>query len=58
MKFNIYIGHLPAMPVDAESIEEVKSVLIGNSKKFVQDLLEEGVIKIEPTESSRTKKKN
>tara|TARA_R100001443_G_scaffold116117_1_gene135664 strand:+ start:422 stop:598 length:177 start_codon:yes stop_codon:yes gene_type:complete len=58
MKFNIYIGHLSAMPVDAESVEEVKSVLIGNSKKFVQDLLEEGVIKIEPTESSRTKKKN
>tara|TARA_R100000329_G_scaffold11985_2_gene12977 strand:+ start:1465 stop:1641 length:177 start_codon:yes stop_codon:yes gene_type:complete len=58
MKFNIYIGHLEGLSVDSESVEEVKSVLIGNSKKFVQDLLEEGVIKIEPTESSRTKKKN
>ena len=58
MKFDIYIGHLAGLSVEAESVEEVKSVLIDNSKKFVQDLLEEGVIKIEPTESSRTKKKN
>ena len=58
MKFDIYIGHLAGLSVGAENVEEVKSVLIGNSKKFVQDLLEEGVIKIEPTQSSRTKKKN
>ena len=51
MKFDIYIGHLAGLSVEAESVEEVKSVLIDNSKKFVKDLLEEGVIKIEPTQS-------
>lgn len=48
MKFKIYLGNMEAIIVEASSINEVEAILIDNAKTFLKDLLDEGVIKIEP----------
>lgn len=46
-KFTIYIGNVAGITVEGESFDIVKETLLDNSKKFVTDMMEEGVIVIE-----------
>jgi len=47
MKFVIYIGKLKTVTVEAEDKDYVKAVIIDNSKAFVEDMFNDGVIEIE-----------
>ena len=51
MKFKIYLGNMEAITVEASSLDEVEAILLDNAKTFLKDLLDEGVIKIEPEKS-------
>ena len=51
MKFIIYIGKLKTITIEAEDKEYVKSVIIDNSKAFVEDMFNDGVIEIEQEKS-------
>ncbi len=51
MKFDVYLGNMLSITVEGESKKIIKETLIDNSKKFVTDLLDEGVIKIEQQKS-------
>ena len=50
-KFTIYIGNMVGITIEEESQKIVEDILIDNSKKFVADLMEEGVITIEQQKS-------
>ena len=50
-KFTIYIGNMAGITVEGESKKIVEDILMENSKKFVTDLIEEGVITVEQQKS-------
>ena len=46
-KHKVYIGNVLVGEIEDQTIEEIIEVLLDNSKKFVEDMLSEGVIYIE-----------
>ena len=58
MKFKIYLGNMEAITVEASSLDEVEAILLDNAKTFLKDLLDEGVIEIEPEKSLRITRQN
>ena len=51
MKFVIYIGKLKTVTVEAEDKDYVRAVILDNSKVFLEDLFDDGVIEIEQEKS-------
>ena len=46
MKFVIYIGKLKTVTVEAEDKDYVKAVILDNAKTFLQDMFDDGVMKL------------